>query len=58
MAVTMVADLLTLNGIPFRALHVDDQKRLSHMIGEIVVDLRPNPDLLIDDRDANIDTVL
>lgn len=49
MAATLFADLLTLNGISFRAFQVDDQKRLSHMIGEKVVDLRPNPDLLIDD---------
>ena len=49
MVATLIADLLTLNAIPFRAFQVDDQKRLSHMIGETVVDLRPNPDLLIDD---------
>lgn len=45
---TFVADALILNDFPFRAFQIDDQKRLSHMIGD-VGDLRPDPDLLIDD---------
>lgn len=46
---TFVADVLALNGYPFRAFQIDDQMRLSHMIGDTVTDLRPDPDLLIED---------
>ena len=48
-AATFLADALALNSYPFRAFQIDDQKRLSHMIGETVVDLRPDPDLIVDD---------
>ena len=44
-----LADAFTLNGIPFVAQQIDDQKRFQHMIGEKVVDLRPDPDQLVDD---------
>lgn len=44
-----LADMLAVNGQPFRAFQIDDQKRLSHMIGDTVVDLRPDPDLLVED---------
>lgn len=46
---TFIADMLAVNGLPFRAFQIDDQKRLSHMIGDTVVDLRPDPDLLLED---------
>ena len=46
---TFLADVLAVNGLPFRAMQIDDQKRLSHMIGDTVLDLRPDPDLLIED---------
>ena len=44
-----VADLMALNGYRFSAFQVDDQKRLSEMLGEKVIDLRPDPDRLIED---------
>ena len=44
-----VADLLALNGYPFTAFQADDKKRLSTLIGTKVVDLRPNPDLVMND---------
>jgi hypothetical protein len=40
--------MLVINGHPFQAFQIDDQKRLGHMIGD-VVDLRPDPDRLIED---------
>ena len=46
---TYVADVLTVNGYALDVFQIDDQKRLSNMLGSKVVDLRPNPDLLIDD---------
>lgn len=48
-AATFVADALTLNQFPYRAFQIDDQKRLGHMIGEVVEDLRSDPDLLLED---------
>lgn len=48
-AATFLADALVVNNIKFQAFQVDDQKRFSHMIGEQVVDLRPDPDKLISD---------
>jgi hypothetical protein len=47
LAVT-IADAFALNGFAFKAFQIDDQKRLSTMIGQ-VTDLRPNPDELIED---------
>jgi hypothetical protein len=44
-----LADLLTLNGYPFVAFQADDKKRLSALIGTKVVDLRPNPDLVMNE---------
>ncbi|MEY9706436.1 hypothetical protein [Bradyrhizobium diazoefficiens] len=44
-----VADLMAINGFAFSAFQVDDQKRLSEMLGEKVIDLRPDPDRLIED---------
>lgn len=44
-----VADLLALNGYPFAAFQADDKKRLATLIGTKVVDLRPNPDLVMHD---------
>ena len=44
-----VADLLALNGYPFTAFQADDKKRLATLIGTKVVDLRPNPDLVMND---------
>lgn len=46
---TFLADALVLNGCPFHAFQIDDQMRLSHMIGDTVTDLRPDPDLLVED---------
>jgi len=45
---TLVADMLVVNEFSFTAFQIDDQKRLGHMIGD-VVDLRPDPDRLIED---------
>lgn len=45
---TFVADVLVANSAAFQAFQVDDQKRLGHLIGD-VVDLRPDPDLIIED---------
>ncbi|MGY3355091.1 hypothetical protein ACVWZK_001754 [Bradyrhizobium sp. GM0.4] len=42
-----IADLLALNGYPFTAFQADDKKRLATLIGAKVVDLRPNPDLVM-----------
>lgn len=44
-----VADLMAINGYRFSAFQVDDQKRLAEMLGEKVIDLRPDPDRLIED---------
>jgi hypothetical protein len=44
-----VADLLTMNGYPYSVFQADDKKRLSQMLGAKVVDLRPNPDLVMND---------
>ena len=44
-----IADLLALNGYPFTAFQADDKRRLSTLIGAKVVDLRPNPDLVMHD---------
>ncbi|MBR1089375.1 hypothetical protein JQ621_18085 [Bradyrhizobium manausense] len=44
-----IADLLALNGYPFTAFQADDKKRLATLIGAKVVDLRPNPDLVMND---------
>jgi len=49
MLATLLADLFVVNGFRFRAFQVDDQKRLQHMIGDVVRDLRANPDQVIDD---------
>ncbi|MDB5616725.1 hypothetical protein [Tardiphaga sp.] len=46
---TTIADLLTLNGYPYSVFQADDKKRLSKMLGARVVDLRPNPDLIMND---------
>ena len=46
---TFVADVLTLNDYALDVFQIDDQKRLSNMLGSKVGDLRPNPDLLIED---------
>jgi hypothetical protein len=44
-----IADLLALNAHPFVAFQADDKKRLAALIGAKVVDLRPNPDLVMQD---------
>jgi hypothetical protein len=44
-----VADLLAVNGYPFTAFQADDKKRLATLIGAKVIDLRPNPDLVMHD---------
>jgi len=46
---TTVADLLTLNGYPYSVFQADDKRRLGKMLGARVVDLRPNPDLVMND---------
>ncbi|MCK1299685.1 MULTISPECIES: hypothetical protein [unclassified Bradyrhizobium] len=46
---TTIADLLTLNGYSYCAFQADDKKRLGKMLGARVVDLRPNPDLVMND---------
>jgi hypothetical protein len=45
----MIADLLTLNGYPYSVFQADDKKRLTQMLGAQAVDLRPNPDLVMND---------
>lgn len=44
-----IADLMTLNGYSYSVFQADDKKRLSSLIGAKVVDLRPNPDLVMGD---------
>jgi hypothetical protein len=44
-----IADLMTLNGYPYSVFQADDKKRLGSLIGAKVVDLRPNPDLVMGD---------
>jgi hypothetical protein len=44
-----IADLLTLNAYQYVAFQADDKKRLSTLIGAKVIDLRPNPDLVMHD---------
>jgi hypothetical protein len=44
-----VADLMALNGYPFTAFQADDKRRLATLIGTKVIDLRPNPDLVMHD---------
>ena len=46
---TFTADVLTINGYPLDVFQIDDQKRLSNMLGSAVVDLRPDRDRLIDE---------
>jgi hypothetical protein len=46
---TIIADLLTLNGYAYSVFQADDKKRLSKMLGAKAVDLRPNPDLVMHD---------
>lgn len=42
-----VADLMTLNGYPYSVFQADDKMRLQKLLGAKVVDLRPNPDLIM-----------
>jgi hypothetical protein len=44
-----VADLMTVNGYPYSVFQADDKKRLGSLIGAKVVDLWPNPDLVMGD---------
>jgi hypothetical protein len=44
-----VADMLALNGYPYAAFQADDKQRLGSMIGAKVTQLRPNPDLVMED---------
>jgi len=44
-----IADLMTLNAHPYRVFQADDKMRLGSLIGAKVVDLRPNPDLVMGD---------
>jgi len=44
-----IADLMTLNGYPYRVFQADDKMRLGSLLGAKVVDLRPNPDLVMGD---------
>lgn len=44
---TVVADALTLAGLPFDAFQSDRKPRLGEMLGAAVVDLRPDPDRLL-----------
>jgi hypothetical protein len=44
-----IADLMTVNAYPYKVFQADDKKRLSSLIGAKVVDLRPNPDLVMGD---------
>ncbi|MBX9646099.1 MAG: hypothetical protein K2X57_03465 [Xanthobacteraceae bacterium] len=48
-AATFLCDVFAVNNFAFQAFQIDDQKRLAHMIGDVVTDLRPDPDLLIED---------
>lgn len=51
---TFLIDALTVNGDKYMAFQVDDQKKLELMIGDKVVDLRPDPDKLVDDPTSAI----
>ncbi len=42
-----VADLMTVNGYPYSVFQADDKMRLRTLIGAKVVELRPNPDLVM-----------
>jgi hypothetical protein len=44
-----VADMFALNGYPYSVFQADDKMRLGSMIGSKVIDLRPNPDLVMED---------
>ncbi len=44
-----VADLFALNGYPYTVFQADDKTRLGSLIGSKVVDLRPDPDLVMAD---------
>lgn len=44
-----LADMFAVNGYGADYFQIDDQRRLSHMLGQRVIDLRPDPDLIIDD---------
>lgn len=44
---TVVADVLTLAGLPFDAFQSDRKPRLGEMLGAAVTDLRPDPDRLL-----------
>lgn len=45
---TALADYLTLNRQPFSAFQADDKPRLSEMLGSKVIDLKPDPELLME----------
>lgn len=51
---TFLADILTLNAMPFQVFQIDDQNRLRDMIGDCVIDLRANPDLIIEDSTTSM----
>jgi len=44
---TALADVLTLSGQPYTVFQADDKPRLQQMLGARVVDLKPDPELLL-----------
>ncbi|SNT32461.1 hypothetical protein SAMN05216374_3178 [Tardiphaga sp. OK246] len=44
-----IADMLAVNGYAYSVFQADDKRRLASLLGTKVVDLRPNPDLLMGD---------
>lgn len=44
-----IADLMTVNGYPYSVFQADDKMRLGTLLGAKVVDLRPDPDLVMGD---------
>lgn len=45
--ITALADVLTLSGQPYTVFQADDKPRLQQMLGARVVDLKPDPELLL-----------
>lgn len=46
---TFTIDALTLNGVDTRVQQIDDQRRLSDMLGSVVEDLRPSREAVFED---------
>lgn len=48
---TFTIDALTLNGVDTRVQQIDDQRRLSDMLGSVVEDLRPSREAVFEELD-------